>query len=333
MEYIEQKIIKQGDLSNNSQNLLVLNKKNDVNEIKDNNHKEFEENKLFNLDEKDKKDPILLNNENSEENYINDHNDSTIDKSHHSKAVNLTDTSRISNSICIISIPTYKGKNMGTCFFMYIKNKKYLITNSHVIPERLIERKKIVEVINNIGEKFSIKLDKEERIIICISKPYDITAIEILEKDKLDNIKYLEYVYDDMNKYINKEVFILQHPEGKELHIASGIIKNIDETIFEFEHTLDTDYGSSGSPVLLNENYKVIGIHKKRIKENDNKKGTFIGKLIETIIDESNKSPYLFLNKINDMNEITGNNDNDELAENNLLILKYYLDIEDPIML
>ena len=200
----------------------------------------------------------------------------------------------------------------------------------------MVKAKKIVELINNNGDKFTIKLDKKERIIICISKPYDITAVEILEKDKINNIKYLDYIYDDdMNKYINKEVFILQHPEGKELHLSSGIIKNIDKKIYEFEHTLDTEYGSSGSPVLLNENCKVIGIHKKRIRESDDKKGTFIFILIEKIIEKYNQSPYLFnSNEINDVNEITDNNNNDnELAENNLLILKYNLYIEDPVML
>ena len=158
---------------------------------------------------------------------------------------------------------------------MSIMEKKYLITNSHIIPAQCFKEKKIINLINNDGKTFSIKLNHKERIIKYIEKPFDITAVEILEKDKINDITYLDYEYDDMNKYIKKEVFTLQHPEGKGLHCSGGTIINIDENICEFEHTLDTDYGSSGSPIILIENNKVIGIHKKRIKESDNKIGTF----------------------------------------------------------
>ena len=92
---------------------------------------------------------------------------------------------------------------------------------------------------------------------------------------------------------------------------------------------MDTNDGSSGSPVILIENCKVIGIHKKKIEESDNKKGTFISKLIE----KSNESPKIInLKIINDVNEINENSPKD-CEEKNILILKYNLDIEDPIML
>ena len=312
--------------------LYNYNKINNVNEINDNNANEFEDNDLFNLN---KEDPNLLINENNEKQNINNHNVNEINKSHHSKTINLNVINRISNSICIVSIPTGEKSTKGTCFFMCIKNKKYLITNNHVITRELVKAKTKIKLKNNIGEKFRIILNKNERIIKNIGKPYDITAIEILEKDKINNINYLEYVYDDMNKYINKEICILQHPKGKDLHLASGTINKIEEDIYEFEHTLDTDYGSSGSPVILIENCKVIGIHKKRIRDNDNKKGTFIFKLIDEIIGKSNIAPKLIdLNKINDMNEINDNDDDANKFEgNNLLLLKYNINIENPIIL
>ena len=67
------------------------------------------------------------------------------------------------------------------------------------------------------------------------------------------------YGYEE---YLNQDVFILQHPLGEDVYSATGKIISINN--FEFEHTVDTDKGSSGSPVLLYESSKVIGIHKKK---------------------------------------------------------------------
>jgi surface protein len=257
----------------------------------------------------------------------------SIDKHHHSKKISLDDINRISNSICIISISTSEGKFTGTCFFMNIMKKKFLISNNHILTNKSILNQKHITIINNFGEEFRILLHHKKKIIQIINKPYDITAVEILEDDKIKNITFLDYDYNDMNKYINEEVFILQHPNGKELHIASGTIININKKIYEFEHTLDTDNGSAGSPVIRTDNCKVIGIHKKRIEESDNKKGSFINLIVQKIINKLNKfSPPLDFNKINYTNEINNNNEN-ELEENNVIILKYLLNREEPIIL
>ena len=58
-----------------------------------------------------------------------------------------------------------------------------------------------------------------------------------------------------------------------ERHIPSGLINVIKN--FEFEHSLDTREGSSGSPVCLVDNQLVIGIHK-----GGNKK---VGKIMELL--------------------------------------------------
>ena len=254
-------------------------------------------------------------------------------KHHHSKKISLDDINRISNSICIISISTNEGKITGTCFFMNIMNKKFLISNNHILTNKSILYLRPITIINNFGEEFRILLDHKKKLILNINKPYDITAVEILKGDKIKNITFLDYDYDLMNKYINKEVFILQHPNGKGLHIASGTIININQTIYEFEHTLDTDNGSAGSPVIRTDNCKVIGIHKKRIEESDNKKGSFINLIVQKIIEKLNEfSPLIDFNKINYTNKINNNNEN-ELEENNVIILQYLLNREEPILL
>jgi hypothetical protein len=138
--------------------------------------------------------------QNNNENIINEINEEncnniespdieTIFKSHHSKKVSLDDINRISNSICKLYVPNNKGKFiMGTCFFMYIMNKKFLITNNHVLSTNLIHNKKDITVINNAGEEFIIKLSKKGRIKEAIAKPYDISAIEILDNETIKTL-------------------------------------------------------------------------------------------------------------------------------------------------
>jgi hypothetical protein len=60
-----------------------------------------------------------------------------------------------------------------------------------------------------------------------------------------------------------------------------GKIKLINN--FTFEHSVDTDQGSSGSPVILISNCKLVGIHKKKNLHNKNNCGTFIGFIIKEI--------------------------------------------------
>lgn len=270
---------------------------------------------------------------------ISSNNELKIDKIHYSKKISLDIINSISKSIGTINVSTNNGKSIGTCFFMYIMNKKFVITNSHVIPVSIIKAKKRIKLINNAGSEFTICLDSIKRIITNLNKPIDILAVEILEQDKINDIIYLDYDIDNMNNlenYDGKEIFIEQHPKNMEVYLSFGIINNIEKInneIIEFEHTLDTDYGSSGSPIFLYENPKVvIGIHKKRIKKSDNKKGTFISILIKKIMKKQNKiSNLINLNKINEINDINNTNeinnkDVNEIQKNNLIILKYKLD-------
>ena len=129
---------------------------------------------------------------------------------HHAKKVSVDDMNKISESICKIEIP---GISIATCFFIIVmdKNKnehKFLITNYHVLSLEFINQKKTINVINNNGKKYSINLNKKERLIITLNKPWDITSVEILEKDKINEIKYLECDSNCMDNQ-NKEIFIL----------------------------------------------------------------------------------------------------------------------------
>ena len=57
------------------------------------------------------------------------------------------------------------------------------------------------------------------------------------------------------NRLINNWIYIPQYVNGKELMNARGIIKEIDK--YEFTHLANTEKGSSGSPIFLENSIKV----------------------------------------------------------------------------
>ena len=62
------------------------------------------------------------------------------------------------------------------------------------------------------------------------------------------------------SQYINLDVISIGYPSGDELASGSGKIINIKD--FEFEHNVSTEEGSLGSPIILLNTLKIIGIHK-----------------------------------------------------------------------
>ena len=78
-----------------------------------------------------------------------------------------------------------------------------------------------------------------------------------------------EWGYFDLrhgvNSVVNQRVNIIQHPRGrfKEIAFRDNQIKRIDETIVQY--LTDTDYGSSGSPVL--DWFNVVALHSQRVAD------------------------------------------------------------------
>lgn len=114
----------------------------------------------------------------------------------------------------------------------------------------------------------------------------DITIVEILKKDKigeecflLPNIQY-KNGYDFFK---GKEIVIPQFPHGGQLTCSSGIIKNINLYKYEFSHLASTEPSSSGSPLFLKRNDKVLGIHKQTNEKKVENYGNFIEPIINSL--------------------------------------------------
>ena len=192
--------------------------------------------------------------------------------------VSISVIRKVEPSICKIIYQENNKIEKGTGFFMWVNGNKCLITNYHVIDKEKNNKTITIEKFNN--KKAEIKLN--DKYINYFDK-LDITIINI--NDNEDIIKDIKFLYYDLNfklgynQYINNEVFALQFPKDN-TELASGkIIEILDD--FEFGHNIDTEKGSSGSPIILINTSKVIGIHTQGDKENNSNYGTFIGEIFK----------------------------------------------------
>jgi surface protein len=248
------------------------------------------------------------------------------------KGVPIKISIKVMKSICKITIK-YKSKEKknktGKGFFMKISDSlNYLITNYHVINPK--ETDEIIEI--EIHNQKNMTLNLENRNIIYIEKPKDITAIEIKETDEIyDDIEFLNY---DMNykhngysMYKGADILTVGHPNGDDAACASGTIVEIYD--YEFDHNISTEDGSSGSPIiLLNNNInliQVIGIHKNADNITKLNGGTFIGELFKEINFNSEKNDKANESQIKLKKEKSLNKNN----ENNYIIAGIYINDKD----
>ena len=176
---------------------------------------------------------------------------------------------QMEKNICKIKI----RHEQGTGFFCKIpfpdKNNMLpiLITNNHIINEELLNKTDAEIQLDIKEETNKIKINLNNRMKYT-NKEYDVTIIEIKDKDKLNNFLELDDIIindilDNENKnkeYEDKTIYIIQYPKG-ELSVSYGILANITlDKIYNFHHKCSTEKGSSGSPILTLNN-KVFGIH------------------------------------------------------------------------
>ncbi len=185
---------------------------------------------------------------------------------------------KVGKKICKILYKNNFNKNVkGTGFFMILKDGlKYMITNYHVISENI----KNIIINIDLEDKLNIKFDLNNRNLFYYDD-LDITTIEIKDSDELS--KYIDFLQYDLNyqagyeQYLDTDIFIIQY-QKEEIEIASGKIIEIINN-YEFKHDVHTEAGISGSPIILPNTLKVIGIHKEGHKYLPINYGSFIGEI------------------------------------------------------
>ena len=160
------------------------------------------------------------------------------------------------------------------------------------------------KIKNNLllnDEKEIIKINLQIKREIYFNKDYDITLIELKDEDKIKNYFELDgnlFKDDSEIIYLDKSIYALQYPNGKNACVSYRLLLNIDK--YNILHRCSTDYGSSGSPILNLDNNKVIAIHKEGTNYNYNM-GTLLKLPIKDFITKR-------LNQKMDKKSITINN-------------------------
>ena len=155
----------------------------------------------------------------------------------------------VCKSICKISYNNAVGTGFFLKLFKEEKELLCLMTNEHVITKEMIQFKEIINIKYNYEKKWiQIKLDEEKRYI-KYDNEMDITIIEIISDDKIKEKYFLLPNIDNNINYINKDIYIVQFPEGKYLSFSEGKVKEIKD--FDLIYDASTKSGSSGSPIIL----------------------------------------------------------------------------------
>ena len=203
---------------------------------------------------------------------------------------------QMNNCVCRIN-----DRVKGTGFFTKIpfqsKLLPVLITNNHVINAEDIKSNKtlIIYLSKDKNEKSDkkykkIKIDKNR--LRYTNEKDDVTIIEIKEKEDKINNAYLELDDDiiDFFKsnedeetnylndiYSNQSIYIPNYQKGKDIVVSYGQIPKLNnESETEIIYYCSTERGSSGSPILLIDNQKLIGIHYAASKSKEFNMGSLI---------------------------------------------------------
>ena len=214
-------------------------------------------------------------------------------------------------SICKI----FYEKIFGAGFFVLLNNSfKCLITVHHVIPKSLFNNIVNIQIYN--GKTIQILLNNR---YIKFYENLDITIIEIKDFDGIvEDIDFLEYDLNYINSYanyLNEDLVCLQIIKGNSFEYSFSIGK-ITEIINqnEFKYVIGAIQITSGTPIILYNSLKVIGIHKGKDFSNNFNYGTFIGEIV----------------KDNDLNNIYRvNNCIKNKVENNFIIGKIFISQND----
>ena len=221
---------------------------------------------------------------------------------------------------CICRIYKSNGKK-GTGFFCKIpfpdKNNllPFLITNNHILNENDIENNKTINLTiynkeknENIEKRIKIDDSRKKFSLLNNDKGIDITFIEIKpSKDNIDNfLEFDEKILEIECK--RKSIYTLHNPKEKIL-VSYGLIKEISYEK-QIVHHCNTEEGSSGSPILSLDTFKVIGVHYGSSSKFKINYGTFIKNVLNEFYNKYKKNNNNVIN-----NDILNNNMN--LMNNN----------------
>ena len=235
----------------------------------------------------------------------------------------------IFKSLCKIEYGNSISSGFLIKLFKRTKDFFCLMTNEHVITKEMIKQRRTITLCYDSEAKIKeIDLFPDERFIKDFTDiNMDIVVIEIIPKDEISKDYFLIPPIDYMYNYHllkNKEIIILQYPYGQ-LSYSVGKIKEINQN--EFTHLASIEKGSSGSPIFLKANLRIIGIHQSGTKIMQENFGYFIGPIFQ-FFKNFGKNNISTENKGENKDEVKtifskdiklNNPNNDDFLNNNIL--------------
>jgi V8-like Glu-specific endopeptidase len=193
---------------------------------------------------------------------------------------------------CICKI--HKENESATGFFLKI-NLQYghilvLMTNYHVLDDKYIKEKDIIISINNEEDYLVLDMDPSIGRRYLADPLFNSTFIEIKENEFNKNtINFLEVdqrIYTNIESLKNEPLYILYYPGNNQIVNSLGKLKRTLHDNQDIIHNCPTTFGSTGSPILSLNTFKVIGIHSGGIKNDieEINKGHFIRLPINELI-------------------------------------------------
>ena len=246
--------------------------------------------------------------------------------------------------VCKLEIKNDILPSYASGFFCYIpsKERRVLITNNHVINEDFLNKKKeLIIYIMDEGKEIQKTINLKSQRFKYTNEELDVTVIEIIDEDLIFNFIEVDEEILKNNEFLNEQVYNLHFPNGRQLKISFGNIIKSHSYKKSFIYNAGTKYGSSGSPIILTKENKIIGIHKgARHIGNDNKKenlGIYLNKIIESLpeafnCENMNIVKCLYEIKNEDVNKdvkIYDNRNNIEESIKSVSIYKEYEEKED----
>ena len=198
------------------------------------------------------KTPLILSNNDFDLNYYHDVEDEIN--------INLTNIGEIMNKYIIrFEIEAnINGNNefrsgIGVLCNIPSKKLKAIITFNHSLNlEFLNDGKKMVLYINDR----EVEIDMKKNRYKYANEELDVTIVEILEKDGVENFVGLDKFLNSRN-YVGTDIKCLSLKDGKNIEILNSTIKEKNEDYY----ICSLDSNSEGI-ILLKDNFKLIGLMK-----------------------------------------------------------------------
>lgn len=190
----------------------------------------------------------------------------------HKVTINFEDYENIipmKKCACKLAIIDNILTSYATGFFCYIpsKERRVLITNSYAINEDFLNKnKELIIYIMDKEEEIEKIINLKSQRVKYINEDLEVAVIEIIDEDLIFNFIEVDEKILKNNKFLNEQVYNLQFPKGFHLKIYFGnIIKSISDKNL-FIHDAGRIFGSTGLPIILTKENKIIGIHKGACK-------------------------------------------------------------------